>query len=132
MEKDKKQNSEDIFLRKYLKEVELQKPSIDFTSNVMDVLAKEEKLALAKNEPLISTKVWLLVASFVGVCFYFVFKDNKSIGVSFPEVDLSFLNKIEMPNLLGNLSVSNSMIYIFGFFTVMIFVQIFFLKNHFV
>lgn len=131
MEKNKQNLQEDAFVKKYLKEIELQKPALNFTENVMSILAKESKIKVVKNEPLISKNIWFLVASFVGVCFYFVLKAKKSIGISFPEVDFSFISKLEMPNFLSSVSVSNLMLLVFGLFTLFFFVQIFFLKNHF-
>ena len=131
MEKNKQHLQEEVFVKKYLQEIPLEKTSINFTSTIMDVLLKEEKIKTVKNQPLISKKWWFAVAVFIVGCLYVAFKDSKNSGLEFPSINLGFLQKIQLPNLFNGLSISNSGVYLFGFFTMMIFVQIFFLKNHF-
>ena len=130
MEKNNHQK-EDFLVKKYLKEISDQKAPLNFTNSIMDLIALEEQSVLANQKPLISKKIWVLVASFVGVCFYFVFEKGNSLLSFFPEADFSFLEKIKIPNLLPSVAISNSILLICGIFTLMIFVQIFYLKNHF-
>lgn len=131
MEKNKQNNQEDALMKKYFQEIELKQPTKNFTNNIMAVLAKEKKLSLVNNEPLISKKMWFLIALFVGSCVYFVFRNEKSSKFSFPSYDFNFISGIEIPNLLPSITISNAMVYIFGFFTLLFFIQVFYLKNYF-
>ena len=131
MEKNRESIQEEIFTKKYLKEIKLQKPGKDFTTNLMGLLAKEGELKLAKSQPLISKKAWLFVASFVGVCLFVVVNSKRSINLSFSELNWNFLPKMEIPNFLPSVSISNMMLLFFGLFTLFFLVQISFLKNHF-
>lgn len=131
MEKNKQDLKEDIFLKKYLQEIDLESPNSNFTNNIMDTLLQEEKKTVLKNEPLISKKMWFVVYGFIAICVWFLYSDNTTSSIKFPSVDLSFLNKIQIPNLFDNLSISNTLFYAIAFFTAMVFVQIMYLKNHF-
>ena len=52
----------DDFINKMIKETPIEKPSIDFSSNVMDAINTLEVKKLTNTfEPLISKKVWLLI-----------------------------------------------------------------------
>lgn len=131
MEKNKQDLKEDIFLKKYLQEIDLESPNSNFTNNIMDTLLQEEKKTVLKNEPLISKKMWFVVYGFIAICVWLLYSDNTTSSIKFPSVDLSFLNKIQIPNLFDNLSISNTLFYAIAFFTAMVFVQIMYLKNHF-
>ena len=131
MEKNKDSIQEEIFAKKYLREIKLQKPTPDFTANLMGVIAKESKLIGLRNQPLISKKAWLLAVSFVGACLFVVLKSQRSFTLALPEVNWNFLPKIEIPNFLPSVSISNVMLLCFGLFTLFFMVQVVFLKNHF-
>ena len=130
MEKDK-QSKEEFLVKKILKEIDSEKAPKNFTANVMHVIAEQEQVVLEKQAPLISKKLWLMAIAFSSLCFYVVFEKGNSLFTLFPETDFSFLQKIEISNLFSSVSVSNSVVLICGIFTLMVFLQIFYLKNHF-
>ena len=85
-----------------------------------------------KATPLISKKIWLLISGVILSLFFIPFKPTEnSITNKIPEIDLSFLNKIQIPNLFESFSISNTVLYVVLFFGLMIIAQIAFLKNHF-
>ncbi len=131
MEKNKQDLKEDIFLREYLKEIKLEVPKSNFTDNIMDVLLKEEKKIVLKPEPLISKKIWFLLSGLIASSFWFLLKGKSTTTLAFPKLDLNFLSKIQITNFFENISMSNTLFYVITFFTIMIFVQIMYLKNHF-
>ena len=131
MEKNKQYEQEDIFIKKYLKEVDLESLSTNFTSNIMDVILEEDTKKVITSEPLISKKMWFLAAAFVVLCLYFIFKNSAPGSITSPTFEFNFLEKIQIPNLFESLSVSNGIVYASALFTLMVFVQIYFLKGYF-
>ncbi|MDO6674688.1 hypothetical protein MK851_06660 [Tenacibaculum sp. 1B UA] len=121
----------DAFTKKYINEIGEAAPSIDFTANIMDAIVQEEKSSIYKVEPLISKKVWFVLAGILAVSILFVSKGTSSSWLQIPEIKMDYLSNIQLPNLFKNITVSNLMLSACFFFTVMVFVQIYYLKNHF-
>lgn len=121
----------DAFTKKYIKEIKEEAPSIDFTSNLMNVLLQKENLAIYKATPLISKKVWGILIGLLVVSIFYVSRGTSLNWVKTPKLNLDFMSKIQIPNLFEGITVSNTMLYACFFFTIMIFVQIYVLKNHF-
>lgn len=120
----------DAFAKKYIKEIEQKQPSFDFTNSIMEAIAKESTSEVFVSKPLISKKVWLLIlGAIVGLLFL---PTNSDKGLfNLPEINFSFVDKIQIPNFLDGFSVSNSVLYALFFFGFMIIAQVIFLKNHF-
>lgn len=121
----------DAFTKKYINEIEAETPSIGFTANIMDAILKEEQSSIYKAAPLISKRVWFVLASILAVSILFVSKGASSSWLQIPEIKMDYLSNIQLPNLFENITVSNLMLSACFFFTVMVFVQIYYLKNHF-
>ncbi|XRE42079.1 hypothetical protein ACIVBQ_000283 [Tenacibaculum discolor] len=121
----------DAFTKKYINEIEAETPSIDFTANIMDAILKEEQSSFYKAAPLISKRVWFVLAGILAVSILFVSKGTSSSWLQIPEIKMDYLSNIQLPNLFENITVSNLMLSACFFFTVMVFVQIYYLKNHF-
>ncbi|MDP2541478.1 hypothetical protein CSC81_00175 [Tenacibaculum discolor] len=121
----------DAFTKKYINEIEAETPSIDFTANIMDAILKEEQFSIYKAAPLISKRVWFVLAGILAVSILFVSKGASSSWLQIPEIKMDYLSNIQLPNLFENITVSNLMLSACFFFTVMVFVQIYYLKNHF-
>ncbi|TVZ57110.1 hypothetical protein OD91_2416 [Lutibacter sp. Hel_I_33_5] len=121
----------DAFAKKYVQEIKIEKPSVNFTANIMDVLLKKENSAIYKPVPLISKKVWFILVGMVVALFVIPFKKSEKGLFELPEVNLSFLEKVQVPNLLENISFSSTTIYAVFFLAIMLFAQILFLKGHF-
>lgn len=131
MEKNKQDSQEDIFLRKYVQEIELDKPKANFTSSIMDVILAEEKQTVVNASPLISKKMWLLVVGFIATCLGFLLKERNASTFKFPTIDTNFIPNFEIPNLFGNLSISTTTLFAVITFSVLAFIQIGYLKNYF-
>lgn len=121
----------DAFVKKYINEIEEETPSVDFTANIMDVILNEEQSSIYKATPLISKKVWVVLASLLAVSMLFVSKGTSLSWLKIPKMRIDYLSNIQIPNLFENITVSNLMMCACFFFTMMVFVQIYYLKNHF-
>lgn len=122
----------DAFAKKYIKEISIEEPSVDFTSNLMNILVQKENVSLYKATPLISKKVWFVLIGILVTSILYVSRGTSLTWVKMPKLSLeSYFSKIQIPNLFEGLSVSTTMLYASFFFTIMIFVQIYYLKNHF-
>jgi hypothetical protein len=131
MEKIKKEVQEDAFLKKYVQEIELDYPKEGFSVAIMDAILAQKKQTILNSTPLISKKIWMLTLGFIATCLWFLFQDKKTSTFEFPMLELRFLNKIQMPNLFENVSISSTILYSTIVFSVLAFVQLFYLKNHF-
>lgn len=121
----------DAFTRKYVKELEVEKPSLNFTANIMQSILQSEKSEVFKATPLISRKVWAVLATILIVSIAYVSRGASLKWIKMPNIVLDMIPQVQMPNLFENINVSNTVLYTSFLFTVMIFLQIFFLKNHF-
>jgi len=131
MEKNKQYEQEDIFIKKYLKEVDLESPSGNFTSDIMDVILQKNAKKLVAPKPLISKKIWFIIASFTLLCLYFIIQNTTPGFIDLPTLEFNFLEKIQISKLFEPLSISRSIVYVSALFTIMVFVQMYFLKGYF-
>lgn len=120
----------DAFAKKYIKEIKVESPSVDFTANLMATLQKENTLVY-KATPLISKKGWFTLASILVASILYVSRGTSLAWVKMPELNLELFSKIQLPNLFEGIIVSNTMLYACFFFTVMIFIQVYMLKKHY-
>ncbi|WP_299120108.1 hypothetical protein [uncultured Tenacibaculum sp.] len=121
----------DAFAKKYIQEIEVEQPSLDFTSNLMNILAKEENVALYKATPLISKKVWAILLGFLAISIFYVSKGASLSWVKMPKIKFDYFTKLQNFNFFEGITISNTVLYTCFFFTLMIFIQIYYLKNHF-
>lgn len=119
------------FTKKYIKNIEKETPSVDFTTNIMGAILKEEKTSIYKATPLISKKVWFALASILAVSILYVSKGTSLSWLKIPKLKIDFIPNIQFPNLFENVTVSNLMLLACFLFTAMVFVQIYVLKSHF-
>ncbi|WP_064966954.1 hypothetical protein [Tenacibaculum ovolyticum] len=131
MEEDKNINELDAFSKKYIKEIKIETPSIDFTANLMDTLLQKENSEIYKATALISKKVWFVLVGVLGVCILYVSRGTSLTWMKMPKVNLDFFSRVQIPNLFEGITVSNTMLFACFFFTLMFFGQIYLLKNHF-
>ncbi|WP_299104813.1 hypothetical protein [uncultured Tenacibaculum sp.] len=121
----------DAFTKKYIKELDAKEPSIDFTVNIMQSILQTENAEVFKATPLISKKVWGVLFTILVVSIVYVSRGTSLNWVKMPKKILDYIPQIQMPDLFKNISISNTVLYVSFLFTIMIFLQIFFLKNHF-
>lgn len=117
----------DAFAKKYIKDIEPEKPSVDFSSIVMQKINTDAKSSVYHTKALISKKVWFVLGALFVALFFIPFQESSFINLS----DFSLFDEIQIPNILENLSVSSITFYAILFFGLMLFTQIFYLKRHF-
>lgn len=120
----------DAFAKKYIKEIKEESPSVDFTSNLMNLIQKENS-AIYKATPLISTKIWIALVGVLAASILFVSRGTSLSWVKMPNLNFDFFSKIQIPNLFEGIAVSNTMLYSFFFLALMVFIQVYLLKNHY-
>jgi hypothetical protein len=131
MEENKHIKEFDAFAKKYLKEIKTESLSKDFTASLMNKIVLENSKSVINTKALISKKVWVVIFASVLAVVLIPFKASEKSLIRMPKLDFSFLEKIQIPNLLENVSVSNTVMYAILFFGLMFMVQVIFLKNHF-
>ncbi|MFK5957722.1 MAG: hypothetical protein QM495_02515 [Lutibacter sp.] len=129
----------DDFTRYIIKETQIETPSDDFLNNVMTSVKLEHELSLVKvYKPLISKTTWILITIvFIAISSYILTvkpMDNRMLF----KLDFSFLDKLSSFNLFENiLSInvfesihfSNTFTFSFVFFSVLVIIQLFVIKN---
>lgn len=126
MEKDK---NIEKFTKDILNEIGLEKPSSLFVNNVMNLVEEplEEKITLY--QPLISKKAWFfIVACFIGIITYaFTLPYEASL---FDKIGINLSTNINF-NFLQGLSFSSPVVYALSTFGILVFIQIYLLKDNF-
>ena len=127
----------DAFLKKHVQEIPLESPSSGFTKNLMEKITVETS-NVTKYVPLISKKGWsiigLIIVIFSTIAIFIPFqKEEASLLDKIPEIpiDFSFLTNISFSGLYEALSISNTTLYIMLLFSILFFVQAFYLKGYF-
>ncbi|MBU3012947.1 hypothetical protein KO506_16160 [Polaribacter vadi] len=131
MGENKHINELDAFAKKYVKEIEQEKPSADFTASLMKNILEESKSKVFKTKALISKKGWAIISIFVLAVILIPFKTSEKSLINSLEFNFSFLDKIQIPNFLPAINLSNTVFYAIFFFGLMIVAQVVFLKKHF-
>ncbi|WGH76405.1 hypothetical protein P8625_04385 [Tenacibaculum tangerinum] len=131
MGENKNRKELDAFAKKYIGEIEEASPSVNFTANTMHAILKEEASSIYKAQPLISKKVWVVLAAIAVVSMLFVSKGTSSTWLKIPSLKMEYIPNIQLPNVFENITISNLMLSACFCFTLMVFVQIYVLKNHF-
>ncbi len=121
----------DAFTKKYIKEIEIESPSVNFTANLMDTILQNENVEVYKARPLISTKIWFVLLGVLTASTLYVSRGSSFKLIKIPNLSFDFLSGLQMPNLFEGFAVSNTILYACFFFTIMFFGQVYMLKNHF-
>ncbi|APZ47984.1 hypothetical protein BW723_17510 [Polaribacter reichenbachii] len=131
MGENKHINELDAFAKKYVKEIEQEKPSADFTASLMKNILEGSRSKVFKTKALISKKGWAIISVLVLAIVLISFKSTEKSLFKTPELNFSFLDKIQVPELLSTVSLSKTVLYAIFFLGLMIVAQVVFLKNHF-
>lgn len=121
----------DSFAKRRIKELNLESPSKDFTNAIMDTIADLEAKKVTVYQPLISKKVWLGIAALIVGVFFIPFQTQEGSVLNKVSIDLSFLESINVSGLFDGLAVSSTTFYAMLLFSIMGFVQIFYIKGYF-
>ena len=132
MNKEPKDNL-DLFTKKMVKELPEEKPSLDFSKNVMDAIyAVEQAKELKRSQPLISKRTWLLFVGVIIAATVYLLKNTTFAENSLlSRIDFgTYTNGLSFDYSLG-FTTSNVTIYAFVFLAIMISVQIGYIKNYY-
>lgn len=121
----------DAFAKKYVKEIEQEQPSVNFTATLMKSILEESKVKIIKPKALISKKGWAIITVLVLTIVIASFKKSKEKLFNVSEFKFTFLDYIQIPDFIPSITISNPVFYTILFFGLMIFAQVVFLKKHF-
>ncbi|MFD1163358.1 MULTISPECIES: hypothetical protein [Hwangdonia] len=122
----------DNFTKKIVEKAALERPSIHFTSEIMSQVAALNKGGVTTYKPLISKKVWTLIAlSFMALCVYLILGSETQQEGWFGTLDFSILSNNKFTHALSGFTMSKTLMYAVALFGLMLCIQIPFLKNHF-
>lgn len=122
----------DALVEKMLKEVPKEATSFNFTTQVM---SQVEALSDAKTiayKPLISNRIWVVLAMIVGCVFsYLIFGGLKTDDSWFSSLNVDVIPNVGLLDKLPEFTVSQALLYGIVGFTFFMGVQILLLKAHF-
>lgn len=132
MEENKRNEKLDSFTKKYVKEIEVNKTTLNFTASVMDkIILENSKEVVFQPKPLLSKKVWFAISVVVIVLILVPFQSSEKSFLTFSKLNISFFNKVQLADFLEVNTLSNTLFYAIFFFGLMVIAQIIFLKRHF-
>lgn len=122
----------DAFAKKYVKEIPTETPSVDFTKNLMQSIAQLQTVkSTIAYKPLISKKAWFVVISAIIAVLFIPFSSSEKAFFTLPELDFSFLEKLNFSGLFQNVNVSSTTFTIALVFGLLLSIQIIYLKGFF-
>jgi hypothetical protein len=117
---------------KMMKETTLEKPSINFTDRVMSQVEAVAKPSGVVYQPLISKKIWLLIAiGFIALLLFSFFGTQSESKGWFDALNFNMDSVNKFFNVIPKVTFSKTTFYALIMLSVMIFIQIPFLKHHF-
>ena len=117
---------------KIMKDVSLDTPSSNFTTNVMTQVETIVNQSTIKYQPLISKRSWVLILiSVFTLITYFVFDASLESSGWFSGIDFSLVSSNKLTNTMSSLKLSKTTFYAVIILSVMLFVQIPVLKYYF-
>lgn len=125
---DKKLNE---FTDKFLKDFTFETPSFDFTTQVMSKIETLSNSRATEYKPLISKRIWVVLAMLVLGAFSFLIFANVQMESAFlSAIQSDIRSNLQVLNLL-DFEMPNVFLYGVVGFTFFISIQILLLKNHF-
>ena len=114
----------DVLAKKMMHSSKREKPSMDFTANVMKNIEHAVIGETIVYKPLISKRAWfIIIAIVVGVAAYVTLGNVQ--GVSwFDNVDFSTVSNNRLVNTLSGITISKTLTYAIGICGLLFFVQI--------
>ncbi|MCK0158371.1 hypothetical protein MWU65_14340 [Cellulophaga sp. F20128] len=112
----------DRFVRKTLKNVDVEKPSVDFTSTIMSQITVAKQSEVTRYSALISKQAWVVIFIVTcSICVYFSVFYSEEKASWMPQLDYSLFTDL---NLFSGLSMSSSVVYGIMALAVMTIVQV--------
>lgn len=119
-------------VEKVMKQSTLEKPSFDFTANVMSQVESSSHSMVTTYQPLISKRMWMLIVTgFVAFVAYIVVVNKPEASDWFANLDFSIVNNDKVSDMFSGFKAPKIAAYSVGFLSVMLLVQISYLKNRF-
>lgn len=120
----------DDFSKYLLKDVGLETPSANFVNNLLNTINVENTIVKkAVYKPHISNMGWFFIAlSFIGL-FAFFYNFNVESSIQFPAINLSFLKKLMAIDIFDKIKLSKIFSFSFILFSVLVLVQLHFIKK---
>lgn len=117
----------DDLSRKIIGKSSLERPSFDFTQNVMSQVKAISKSTLTTYKPLISKWMWLLITLLAtsGVAYILFGPQSESLWLQKLNLD----QYMSLPSLMPKLDLSRTTVYVFILFAIMFSIQIPLLKR---
>jgi hypothetical protein len=121
----------DKLAKKVMQSAPLEKPSLDFTANIMAKVDAIVTNNITVYKPLISKRTWLVIAILVvGSLSYGVFGSGLE-GLSwFDKVDLSIFSNNKITDAISGVKFSKTLIYAVGLCGLVFFIQIPMMKHY--
>lgn len=120
----------DDFIRKSVKELGLEKPSVDFTDTVLSKIHLESQKTVLRHQPLFSKTTWFVVLSLVSFIFvYAIFGGSGSESTLLAAVELNKLTSINLSLNLPKFSLPAAFIYGSVVVTFFVWIQVFLVKK---
>ena len=121
----------DDLAKKMMSSSGLEKPSVNFTANIMSQIEAIKSISVLDSKPLISKTAWFGIAiAVIGLFAYSFFNTStESLGL-FENVDLSFISNNKISELLSSFTISKTVLYSVLLFGIMFSIQIPLLKNY--
>jgi hypothetical protein len=121
----------DNFIRKSIKEVGLEKPSLDFNDLVLSQLQKStEKNTIFEHKPLLSKPVWFGIITTVIVIFAYALLGNPEIeNIWFSISKLNQLTSFNLSGSVPNVEIPHTFVYGFLIFTFFVVLQVYMVKQ---
>ncbi|MDP5092574.1 MAG: hypothetical protein NWQ17_04655 [Polaribacter sp.] len=130
MENHNLQKEIDAFASKYIKEIEIESPSLNFTATLMKKIEVKHKKVF-NQEPLISKKGWFGIFSVILIVLLFSSKTKENSVFEMPKLNFSFIPSLKINQIFETLTISNTTMIAFLLFGGMLLFQLFYLKNYF-
>ena len=130
MENHNLQKEIDAFASKYIKEIEIESPSLNFTATLMKKIEVKHKKVL-NQKPLISKKGWFGIFLVIFIVLLFSSKTKENSVFEWLKLDFSFIPSLKINQIFETLSISNTTMIAFLLFGGMLLCQLFYLKNYF-
>lgn len=108
----KKRIKEDLLVGRLIKEAGLEKPSSEFSANVMKVIVAKNNVRVYK--PLISRNTWIILGMAVAIIPLFLYFNSVNLT---PIIDIDWMNGISFPVF----NLSKTTLYAFCFLTLFLF-----------
>jgi hypothetical protein len=122
----------EISIDRMMKAIDVEKPSIDFTSDLMQRIEELETKKVTSYKPLISKPFWAGLGIVFMVLIYAIASGNKPANSGWlNNIDFSVLTNNTFTNSITSFALPKIMAYAIGLFGLMLCIQIPFLKHYF-